>query len=113
MAVTPVLTGPLPTSSFPSPEISVTVPTSTDPTSVMALLHPGVPGNGRPSSRPRMPALPVMIPSPQSAFNSAPYATQSRRGQGMTTDSFSHYKEFLIVLGVAGLVVPLFLRIGV
>ena len=31
----------------------------------------------------------------------------------MTTESFSHYKEFLIILAVAGLVVPLFLRIGI
>lgn len=31
----------------------------------------------------------------------------------MAGESVSHYKEFLIILGVAGLVVPLFLRIGV
>ncbi len=30
----------------------------------------------------------------------------------MATESLVHYKEFLIILGVAGLVVPLFLRIG-
>lgn len=32
---------------------------------------------------------------------------------GMTTDSFSHYKDVLIVLGAAGIIVPLMLRIGV
>lgn len=31
----------------------------------------------------------------------------------MAADSISHYREFLIILGVAGLVVPLFLRIGI
>lgn len=31
----------------------------------------------------------------------------------MGTESLSHYKEFLIILGVAGIVVPLFLRIGI
>ncbi len=31
----------------------------------------------------------------------------------MTTDSFSHYKDVLIVLGAAGIIVPLLLRIGV
>ena len=31
----------------------------------------------------------------------------------MAAEQVSHYKEFLIILGVAGLVVPLFLRIGV
>jgi CPA2 family monovalent cation:H+ antiporter-2 len=31
----------------------------------------------------------------------------------MTESGLAHYKEFLIVLGVAGLVVPLFLRIGI
>ena len=31
----------------------------------------------------------------------------------MAAEGISHYKEFLIILGVAGLVVPLFLRVGV
>ena len=31
----------------------------------------------------------------------------------MAGESVSHYKEFLIILGVAGLVVPLFLRLGI
>lgn len=31
----------------------------------------------------------------------------------MTGESIAHYKDFLIVLGVAGLVVPLFMRIGI
>ena len=53
MAVTPVRTGPLPTSSLPSPEISVVWPTSTPLTSVMALLGPGVPSKGTPRSRAR------------------------------------------------------------
>ena len=34
-------------------------------------------------------------------------------GKNMAAESISHYKEFLIILGAAGLVVPLFLRIGV
>src|SRR5438445_4503476 len=50
-AVTPVRTGPLPTCSFPSPEISVVCPTVTPETSVMALSGPGVPSNGTPRSR--------------------------------------------------------------
>ena len=52
-AVTPVRTGPLPTTSFPFPEMSVTCPTSTPATSVMALYRPGVPSNGTPRSRAR------------------------------------------------------------
>jgi len=31
----------------------------------------------------------------------------------MSGESISHYREFLVILGVAGLVVPLFLRIGI
>jgi CPA2 family monovalent cation:H+ antiporter-2 len=31
----------------------------------------------------------------------------------MTADSISHYREFLIILAAAGLVVPLFLRLGI
>ena len=31
----------------------------------------------------------------------------------MAAESLSHYREFLIILGVAGLVVPLFMRIGI
>ena len=31
----------------------------------------------------------------------------------MATEAAFYYKEFLIVLGVAGLAVPLFLRLGV
>ncbi len=31
----------------------------------------------------------------------------------MAAESFGHYKEFLIILGAAGLVVPLFLRLGI
>src|SRR5271168_3755531 len=45
-AVTPVRTGPLPITSFPSPEISVAWPTVTPETSVMALSGPGVPSKG-------------------------------------------------------------------
>src|SRR5215831_20570220 len=51
MAVTPVRTGPTPTCSLPSPEISVVTPTSTPFTSVMAFTGPGVPSNGTPRSR--------------------------------------------------------------
>src|SRR5579863_1328144 len=53
MAVTPVRTGPFPTTSLPSPEMSVVWPTSTPLTSVMALFGPGVPSNGTPRSRAR------------------------------------------------------------
>src|SRR6185312_9183110 len=53
MAVTPVRTGPLPTTSLPSPEISVVKPTSTPGTSVIASAGPGVPSNGTPRSRAR------------------------------------------------------------
>src|SRR5208337_4846107 len=53
IAVTPVRTGPLPASSFPSPEISVVWPTVTPGTSVIALNGPGVPSKGTPRSRAR------------------------------------------------------------
>src|SRR5438046_8369379 len=53
ITVTPVRTGPLPTSSLPSPLISVVYPTSTPATSVIALNFPGVPSNGIPRSRAR------------------------------------------------------------
>src|SRR6266404_684044 len=52
-AVTPVRTGPMPTCSFPSPEMSVVWPTVTPATSVMALNFPGVPSKGTPRSRAR------------------------------------------------------------
>src|ERR1051326_6416695 len=52
-AVTPVRIGPTPTFRGPSPEMSVVCPTSTPPTSVMALRAPGVPSNGTPRSRAR------------------------------------------------------------
>ena len=51
--VTPVRTGPLPTTSFPDPEISVVCPTSTPLTSVIASRGPGVPSSGMPRSRAR------------------------------------------------------------
>jgi len=51
--VTPVRTGPLPTSSFPSPEISVVCADGYARTSVMALNGPGVPSKGTPRSRAR------------------------------------------------------------
>src|SRR5687767_2935536 len=44
--VTPVLTGPFPTTSFPLPEMSVVCPTSTPATSVIASSAPGVPPIG-------------------------------------------------------------------
>src|SRR5215469_9956324 len=53
IAVTPVRTGPLPTTNFPSPEISVVWPTKTPETSVMAFKGPGVPSKGTPRSRAR------------------------------------------------------------
>ena len=52
-AVTPVRTGPRPTTSAPWPVIIVLCPTVTPATSVMALSAPGVPSNGTPSSRAR------------------------------------------------------------
>src|SRR5947209_16522563 len=42
IAVTPVRTGPCPTTSFPDPATTVVCPTSTPATSVMALSGPGV-----------------------------------------------------------------------
>src|SRR5688500_4295055 len=58
MTVTPVRTGPEPTVSGPSPEISVVCPTCTPATSVIALRGPGVPRpTERPRSRSRMPGL--------------------------------------------------------
>ena len=58
MAVTPVRTGPLPTTSFPSPSTRVVWPTSTPRTSVIALSSPGVPSKGTPKSRARV--IPVV-----------------------------------------------------
>src|SRR6202451_2200867 len=58
-AVTPVRTGPFPTSSLPSPEIRVVWPTATPETSVIALSAPGVPSNGMPRSRARGLPLPL------------------------------------------------------
>ena len=52
-AVTPVRTGPWPTTSLPSPEMIVECPTVTPATSVIALPAPGVPSNGTPRSRAR------------------------------------------------------------
>src|SRR5271156_5941625 len=52
-AVTPVRSGPVPTTNFPSPEIKVRYPTSTPFTSVIASSGPGVPSNGTPKSRAR------------------------------------------------------------
>ena len=51
--VTPVRTGPLPTTSVPLPEMSVVWPTSTPATSVMASSGPGVPPIGSFRSRSR------------------------------------------------------------
>ena len=45
-AVTPVLTGPLPTTSFPSPAIKVVCPTATPFTSVMAFRGARIPFEG-------------------------------------------------------------------
>src|SRR5262245_32396726 len=52
-AVTPVRTGPEPTTSLPSPPTSVAWPTSTPWTSVTALPGPGAPSKGTPRSRAR------------------------------------------------------------
>src|ERR1700757_4101998 len=52
-AVTPVRTGPFPTTNLPSPEISVIWPTVTPGTSVIAFNGPGVPSKGPPRSRAR------------------------------------------------------------
>src|SRR5439155_6441255 len=53
IAVTPVRTGPWPTTSFPCPLMIVLCPTVTPATSVIALRGPGVPSNGTPRSRAR------------------------------------------------------------
>jgi len=50
MAVTPVLTGPLPKTFFPLPDMMVLYPTSTPFTSVMALYFPVTPSKGIPIS---------------------------------------------------------------
>src|SRR5437867_7552454 len=125
MAVTPVRTGPWPTTSFPSPLMSVVMPTATPGISVMALQGPGSPGNGSPSPRPRLlpdgvaiqagwimfsPLLISMMP-----FLPLPHAAhwQKHRGTRMANDTVAHYREFLIILGVAGVVVPFLLRLGI
>ena len=51
IAVTPVRTGPSPTTSGPLPRMMVACPTVTPDTSVMAFNGPGVPSNGTPRSR--------------------------------------------------------------
>src|SRR5262245_17454218 len=51
--VTPVRTGPVPTTSLPLPDTSVVWPTSTPATSVIASRAPGVPPIGRARSRSR------------------------------------------------------------
>jgi hypothetical protein len=53
ITVTPVRTGPLPTTSFPLPVMSVVWPTSTPATSVMASSGPAVPPIGSLRSRSR------------------------------------------------------------
>src|ERR1700736_3999659 len=53
IAVTPVRTGPLPTTSLPSPRMIVVYPPSTPATSVIAFNGPVVPSNGTPRSRAR------------------------------------------------------------
>ena len=52
-AVTPVRTGPRPTTSLPLPVMTVVWPTSTPATSVMASSGPGAPSSGIPTSRAR------------------------------------------------------------
>src|SRR5215475_647701 len=64
-AVTPVRTGPCPTTSFPSPEINVVCPTVTPATSVIAFSGPGAPSKGTPRSRART------LPTPTSCANDA------------------------------------------
>ena len=51
IAVTPVRTGPSPTTSVPCPRMIVLWPTSTPATSVIALFDPGVPVSGMPRAR--------------------------------------------------------------
>ena len=62
-AVTPVRTGPSPTTSLPSPLMIVLWPTSTPLTSVIAFSWPGVPSKGTPRSRARgrAPAAPARL----------------------------------------------------
>src|SRR5258708_18396485 len=82
-AVTPVRTGPLPTSSLPLPEMSVVWPTSTPPTSVIALSGPGVPSKGTPRSRARgrafiaCGAAPALVPAPLAIEASSTSARQA------------------------------------
>src|SRR6266513_4228187 len=53
IAVTPVRTGPWPTTSFPCPLMILLCPTVTPATSVIASSGPGLPSNGPPRSRAR------------------------------------------------------------
>ena len=53
MTVTPVRTGPVPTTNFPLPLMRVVWPTSTPRTSVIASNVPGAPSKGTPRSRAR------------------------------------------------------------
>src|SRR5690349_1704077 len=61
IAVTPVRTGPLPTTSAPSPAMSVRWPTSTPATSVIASSGPGVPSKGMPRARARGPGAAAAV----------------------------------------------------
>src|SRR4051812_49321667 len=74
IAVTPVRTGPWPTTSLPAPAISVRCPTSTPATSVIASSGPGVPVNGMPSARARTAGSPgrVSVPAPGRAGTGDP-----------------------------------------
>ena len=74
MAVTPVRTGPLPTTSLPEPLMRVVCPTSTPATSVMAFNGPGVPSKGTPRSRARggaSAARALSAPAPRSSGGDA------------------------------------------
>src|SRR5579863_1962622 len=120
MAVTPVRTGPLPTSSLPSPEMRVVWPTSTPCTSVMELSGPGVPSKGTPRSRARglvwVWAAVATDAKKKAASNSGSFVVMNDlwRGSEFLVDLFQQrciffelrFKDFFLLIGalpVAGL----------
>src|ERR1700676_1463321 len=103
MAVTPVRTGPSPTTSFPSPSTKVVCPTSTPRTSVMALRSLGVPSKGTPRSRAR--GTPVATkaaaskPVPQQNATIAAPKVKMIRERRFITEQTEYYRlpnEFVI-----------------
>src|SRR5213593_97622 len=83
IAVTPVRTGPWPTTSFPCPLTIVLCPTVTPATSVIALSGPGMPSNGTPRSRARGRPCPGRRDGRSSASSHRISSRQCVRKQGL------------------------------